>query len=355
MKKIIMAGLATVTTLALSLGFAACDGANSLKNETFERPTTAAQSYSFSAASAGTIISAMNGGSAAQTASAKALAVSNSVVTDEDTISSLNNYMMLVESLLSDGSFGTKYETSDRAEYTIKAVVSYTDITGESISYEMYYNETDKTVKSEGGANNRYGEQNGSNARREGHDDDDDHDDFDDRYDDRDDENETETRANIAGVLVIDGTDYAFDGRTETETEGNESESKTQFTVTLGENKFMRVEQESENETNEREEEYSYIISENGSVTEKSTFKLEQERDETEIEFKLSKGSESQIFYFEQEADKKNAIRITVGSRESKQVYFVTIGTDENGNTVYVYETAGGGRFECERRHNDHD
>ena len=201
----------------------------------------------------------------------------------------------------------------------------------------MYYNETDKTVKSEGGANNRYGEQNGSNARREDHDDDDNHDDFDDRYDDRDDENETETRANIAGVLVIDGTDYAFDGRTETETEGNESEIKTQFTVTLGENKF------------------SYVISENGSVTEKSTFKLEQERDETEIEFKLSKGSESQIFYFEQEADKKNAIRITVGSRESKQVYFVTIGTDENGNTVYVYETAGGGRFECERRHNDHD
>lgn len=348
MKKIIMAGLATITTLALSLGFAACNETNNPKNETFERPTTAAQSYSFSAASAGTIISAMNGGSAAQTASAKALAIGNNVVTDEETISSLNNYMMLVESLLSDGSFGTKYETSDRAEYAIKAVVSYTDITGESISYAMYYNETDKTVKSENSANNQYGEQNGWPERRRDHED---HDDF---YDDRDDDNETETRANISGVLVIDGTDYAFNGRTETETEGNESESKTQFTVTLGENKFMRVEQESENETNEREEEYSYIISENGSVTEKSTFKLEQERDETEIEFKLSKGAESQIFYFEQEADKKNAIRITVGSRDSKQVYFVTIGNDENGNTVYVYETAGGGRFEYERHHANH-
>ena len=327
MKKLIMAGLATVTTLALSLGFAACDGTNSLKNETFERPTTAAQSYSFSAASAGTIISAMNGGSAAQTASAKALAMGTSVVTDEDTISSLNNYMMLVESLLSDGSFGTKYETSDRSEYAIKAVVSYTDITGETISYEMYYNETNKTVKSENGENKKYGEQNGMNVRHD--DDDDDDDDFDDRYD-RDDDNETET-------------------------EGNESESKTQFTVTLGENKFMRVEQESENEANEREEEYSYIISENGSVTEKSTFKLEQERDETEIEFKLFQGPESQIFYFEQDADKQDSIRITVGSRDSKQVYFVTIETDENGNTVYVYETADGGRFECERRHNDHD
>ncbi len=349
MKKIIMAGLATVTTLALSLGFAACNGTNSLKNETFEHPETAAQSYSFSAASAGTIISAMNGGSAAQTASAKALSVSNSVVTDQETISSLNNYMMLVESLLSDGSFGTKYETSDRSEYSVKAIVSYTDITGESISYTMYYNETDKIVKTENDGNKNFGEQKGYTERHY------DHDDFDDDYEDRDDDNETETKAKIEGVLVIDGTDYAFNGKTETETEGNESESKTQFTVTLGENKFMRVQQESENETNEREEEYSYIISENGSVTEKSTFKLEQERDETEIEFKLFQGSESQIFYFEQDADKQNSIRITVGSRDSKQVYYVTIGTDENGNTVYVYETAGGGRFECERRHNDHD
>lgn len=354
MKKLIMAGLTTVTTLALSLGFTACGDTNNLKNESFEHPTTTAQSYSFSAASAGTIISAMNGGSAAQTASAKALAIGKTTVTDEDTIASLNNYMMLVESLLSDGSFGTKYETSDRSEYAIKAVVSYTDITGETISYEMYYNETDKTVKSENGENKKYGEQNGMNVSRYHDDDYDDDDDFDDRYD-RDDDNETETKANIAGVLVIDGTDYDFSGRTETETEGNESESKTQFTVTLGENKFMRVEQESENEANEREEEYSYIISENGSVTEKSTFKLEQERDETEIEFKLFQGPESQIFYFEQDADKQNSIRITVGSRDSKQVYFVTIENDENGNTVYVYETADGGRFECERRHNDHD
>ncbi len=338
MKKLIMAGLATVTALTLSLGIAACDSnAGKRKDESFERPTTAAQSYSFSAASAGTIISAMNDGSAAQTATAKALAASRAAVTDEETISSLNNYMMLVESLLSDGSFGTKYEASDRPEYAVKAIVSYSDITGEALSYTMYYNESDKTTRTE----------NDDRGRR---------DDFDDRYDfDDHDENETETRANIAGVLVIDGTDYAFDGRTETETEGNETESKTQFTVTLGENKFMRVEQESENEANEREEEYSYIISENGSVTEKSTFKLEQERDETEIEFKLFRGSESQIFYFEQDADKQNSIRITVGSRDSKQVYFVTIETDENGNTVYVYETADGGRFECERRHNDHD
>ncbi len=338
MKKLIMAGLATVTALTLSLGIAACDSnAGKLKDESFERPTTAAQSYSFSAASAGTIISAMNDGSAAQTATAKALAASRAAVTDEETISSLNNYMMLVESLLSDGSFGTKYETSDRPEYAVKAIVSYSDITGEALSYTMYYNESDKTTRTE----------NDDRGRR---------DDFDDRYDfDDHDENETETRANIAGVLVIDGTDYAFDGRTETETEGNETESKTQFTVTLGENKTMRVEQESESETAEREEEYSYIISENGTVTERSTFKLEQERDETEIEFTLLRGGESQIFFFEQDADKRNAIRITVGSRDSKNVYFVTVGTDENGNEVYVYETANGGRFECERHHGDRD
>ena len=197
MKKLVLAGMTALTALALSVGAAACSPDSAAKNE-FELPQTAAQSYSFSAASAGTIISAMNGGSAAQTARAL------TAVTDEATIAELNDYMMLVESLLSDGSFGTVYETSDRPEYAVKAVISYTDITGAKLGYTMYYNESNQNTHTESD------------------------------WDDGRLEEESETRADIDGVLVIDGADYPFSGRTKTETEGNESESETTFSVQMG-------------------------------------------------------------------------------------------------------------------------
>ena len=319
MKKLALAGMATLTALTLSLGVAACSNGNKDK---FDLPETTAQSYSFSAASAGTIISAMNGGSAAQTARAL------STVTDEETIGELNNYMMLVESLLSDGSFGTTYETSDRPEYVVKAVVSYMDITGAKLSYTMYYNEDNNTSHTESD------------------------------WDDGRLEEETESRADINGVLVIDGADYPFSGRTKTETEGNESERETTFTVQMGTTaeglaRVMRVEQESEAEEDETEEEYSYIISEGRTEIERSTLKVEQERGETEIEMAVRKDNATQIFFFEKEEGARNSIRITVGNNGSAQEYIVRVVTDENGNSYYEYSTKDGGSFHCHRNGQD--
>ena len=317
MKKLVLAGMTALTALALSVGAAACSPDSAAKNE-FELPQTAAQSYSFSAASAGTIISAMNGGSAAQTARAL------TAVTDEATIAELNDYMMLVESLLSDGSFGTVYETSDRPEYAVKAVISYTDITGAKLGYTMYYNESNQNTHTESD------------------------------WDDGRLEEESETRADIDGVLVIDGADYPFSGRTKTETEGNESESETTFSVQMGTTaeglqKVMRVNRESESEHDETEEEYSYTIYEGRTETERSTLKVEQERGETEIEMTVRKNGQSQVFSFEKEADERNAIHITVGGNGSVEEYVVRVLTDENGNSYYEYSTRDGGSFHFSR------
>ena len=311
MKKIALAGMTALTALTLSLGVAACSPAG--KNE-FDLPQTTEQSYSFSAASAGTIISAMNGGAAAQTARAM------TTVTDEETIAELNDYMMLVESLLSDGAFGTTYETSDRAEYEVKASVTYTDITGAKFGYTMYYNELNKRTETESD------------------------------WDDGQQEEETETKADIEGVLVVDGADYPFSGKTKTETEGMESEQKTEFTVQMGTTadglqKVMRVEQESESEHDETEEEYSYAIYEGRTEIERSTLKVEQERDETEIEMIVKKNGQSQVFFFEKDEKERNAIRITVGGNGSVQEYVVRVMTDENGNSYYEYSTKNGGSF----------
>ena len=342
MKKSIIAGLAVFTALTLSVSLAACD--QPADQESFRLPATAAQSYSFSAASAGSIIDAMNDDQSVPQApdtepdaapapddtapnpGSDLTPETDQTIPDEtpDELDPLDNYMMLAESLLSNGAYSTAYETSDRENYEIKAVIGFSELTGEKIEYVMYYNENNRKTETE----------------------------------EDDGEIETETKADIEGVLVIDGADYAFRGETKSETESEhgseETEYETQFTVNLGENKFMRVELKSEYDAkdNEREEEFSYCIIENGEVIERCSLELEEERDETEIEFRMTSGSQSQIFYFEQEDG--HAIKIKVGSRESNQVYIVRVVTDNDGNTSYVYETKGGNEYR-HQRHSDHD
>ena len=325
MKKIVMILLAIVMALGLSVGLIACNagGPNGKGPNGVNGAADATQSrYGFSAATAGSILSAMNGGSAQQLAVAKGYSFARTEVTVEATIATLNDYMFLVEGLLGDGAFGMTTEASDRAEYAVKATVSYRDIEGNTLSYILYYNETER-----GGYGDRY--------------DRDDRDDWDDRYDDDwDDRYEEERVYDIDGVMLVDGAEYAIYGRTEAESEWDESESETQFVVQMGGTRSMVVTQEQENEGDEREEEYAYTIRENGRVVERSVFSYEQEGNETEIELLLTKDGQTQSFFFEQNG--RRGIRIYVGSRQGGNAYNVRVETGADGNSYYVYETVGG-------------
>ena len=328
MKKTLLTILAALALLALAIGFTACGEGGNRNNASndnkFDDLTTTEDVYGFSAATAGTLISSMNGGSAQALAQAKGLTVlaQSGVVTDEETIAALNEYMMLVESLLSDGAFGMTEGESDLPDYAKKAEVTYKDILGNTLSYTMYYNET----------------------LRPDYDDDDD-DDFD----------ETEEEYSIEGILVVDGQQYAMRGERETENEGDESESETNFWVTLSETRSMRVEQAQETEGNESEQEYVYSILEGRQVIERSAFEYEQEGRETEIKLSLLKDGQTQIFYFEKETERgQEYIRIRVGDKNGSQSYRVSIETDADGNSHYVYEYAGK-RTQMERFDRDDD
>lgn len=352
MKKIITV-LAVLLCLALSVGVAACSDAGSglgggnSSGGKFEQLDTAESVYGFSAASAGMLISSMNGGTAAALATAKgyALPVSETQApqtepgaentgneqtggqtgagessgsdgqTDaaDDIAAELDAYMALVESLLSDGGFQMQESASDREGYETKMVVSYRDMNGRALQYELHYN---------------------SIARP---DDDDDDDDFDDRF-----ENEREEEYGIEGIMVIDGADYAIRGERETESEGSETESETTFRVTLSDASYMLVEQSCESERNETEQEYSYSVFENGRLTERSSFEYEEENGETELKMTSRKGSESNTFYFERETVRgEEVIRIRIGSGSAAQRYYVRVQTDADGNKQYVYEQIG--------------
>ena len=223
MKKTTLTILLALVLALGAVGLAGCDLdgiSGKVSPGEFE---TDEQVFGFSAASAATVISAMNGGSASEAALALA---PTSEVTDEEVLSELNDYMFLVESILADGAFGFEIVDSDLEGYAHKMTVSYKDITGAAVDYEMYYNE--EVIGSET------------------------------EWDDG--EEETETVNRIEGVLRVDGVDYPMSGFSEVSTEGDENEREHELRVDMGDGKSLVVEQEIETERDEQEQEYVYSV-----------------------------------------------------------------------------------------------
>ena len=305
--------IVTVIAAALALPIifmTACGSGNTTTNGKFDSLNTTESIYGFSAASAGILISASHGGEAATLAQQKGIAVKTSAavtegeVTDptaDPVLSEIDGYMALVDGLLSDGGFKTTVSESDREGYTDMTTVTYTDISGNSLQYVMYYNE----ILLPGDNDNDPGE--------------------------------TEEEYAIEGVMVVDGTDYAIRGERSVESEKDESESETEFRVTLGENRYLYVEQGYETETehgvSEHEQEYSYSLVENGRTTERSTFSYEVENDETELKMVTTAGGVTNTFYFEREhRNDGEYIRLRVSSGKDVKNYLIRVVENTDGS-----------------------
>lgn len=313
MKKLLLT-LTIVAALALGIfGLTACGkdgGLNGTGNSAAAEAAEAA--YGFSAASAGALLTSMNGPASP---AARSLATQTDGTQDgvqdgaQAEIDELNGYMLLVEGILDGSGVSAAAEKSDREGYAVKMTVAYKDLEGDSIEYTVYYNET--LVHEE--------------------------------YDHDDDDDEREQVYRLDGVMRLnDGSEYAVEGRRSVESERGESESEEQFRVRIDEARTLLVEHEAEQERGESETEYEYTLYENGRMVRRSTFSCERERGETEIELKLFNGGEGKAFYFEEE---KGRISVKVGDRNGTARYFVTV--DEDGN--YLYETADGGKYRKHR------
>ena len=208
--------------------------------------------------------------------------------------------------------------------------VSYKDITGAAVDYEMYYNE--EVVSSET------------------------------EWDDG--EEETETVNRIEGVLRVDGVDYPMSGFSEVSTEGDENEREHELRVDMGDGKSLVVEQEIENERDEQEQEYVYSVYDGRRLVEQSVFSFEQERDETEIELEQRVRGEdgsmtTTLFSFEKENEHgKEVIRIDIRGNGGnvRGSYIVSVETAGDGTSGYVYTKVGGdGQQHRFDRHQDRD
>lgn len=319
--------------LALSLGLAACgNNGTGTGGDKFEDLTTAESVYGFSAASAGMLISAMEGGEAQSFAasyrggyeggfgnfgegnfgSGEGAGDTQQGAGQAD-FSELDGYMALIESLLSDGGFGVREGASEREGYEYTMVVTWRDLAGEKLEYTMHYNRL---------------------FTRSDRDDRDDRDDWDEIWED-----EYEEEYALEGVLVVDGQDYPVRGTRSVEEEGNESESETELRVDLG-GRTMLVEQESESEGREQEQEYVYSVYEGRRLVERSAFSYEQEEGETEIKMLTVKDGVTQAFYFERERVRgQERVLLRVGSGRDAKTYIVQAYTGAGGQTSYTYES----------------
>lgn len=320
MKKSIglFAGIAICS--AMALGAAALAGCAGNGKNKISQIDTAEEAYGFSAATAGMVISGLNESAAAQAPAAMKAAFSGGrgAVTDEDTIAVLNEYMMLAESLLSDGSFEISSGANDNAEYAqyeYKMTSVCYDINGNKLQYVSYYNST--LIGS--------------------------HTEYDDDW--WEPEEITDVYA-VEGVMIVDGAPYDMEGRFVNETEGRESESTQTLRVTLdaAAGDYLMVTQESENEHDESETEYAYSLYRGGRLAERTTFEYENERDETEIKMTVSDRSNRQnkVFEFEKEREHgREIIKIKTEENGREQEYIVRIETDADGNSQYVYYSEG--------------
>lgn len=326
MKKTTLIILLALVLALGAVGLAGCDLDGLSGKVTPGEFETDEQVFGFSAASAATVISAMNGGSASEAALALA---PMSEVTDEEVLAELNDYMFLVESILADGAFGFEIVDSDLEGYAHKMTVSYKDITGAAVDYEMYYNE--EVIGSET------------------------------EWDDG--EEETETVNRIEGVLRVDGVDYPMSGFSEVSTEGDENEREHELRVDMGDGKSLVVEQEIENERDEQEQEYVYSVYDGRRLVEQSVFSFEQERDETEIELEQRVRGEdgsmtTTLFSFEKEIEHgKEVILIDIRGNGGnvRGSYIVSVETAEDGTSGYVYTKVGGDEQHRFGRHHDRD
>ena len=305
--------LALSLALVLAVGLVACNdptgGGNA--NGKFDELNTTESVYGFSAASAGMVISSMNG---AQPACEVASAADDD---DDDKVENapangseevvidtaqLDQYMALVESLLSDGNFDIKSQTSDRDGFEEKMIVSYKDLSGNTLSYIMYYNQvlTDSETDDEDG--------------------------------------EVEDSFSIDGIMVIGENEYDVHGERKIETEQGESENTTEFVVTLDNNRTLRVKQSLEIEDDETEQKYSYSLYDGETLVERSTFSYESEQGETNLKMSTLKDGKTQVVYFETELKgDKEVIEIHIGKGKAGKGYIVNVNVDENGAKRYTY------------------
>lgn len=299
-------------------------------SDPFGNITSADRFYAYGAASVGSILaSASEGGAAvAAVAAGEALIPAASDASrlasaaEEEQVATLNKYLSLVESLLSDGGISGE-AIAPAGEYEFGMRVTSTDLTGGTSDYVLYYNKHNKHFVS--------GETDGE---------------------------ESEENYSIEGVLVTEFDTYEVTGKYQTETESedgeHESESELSFRAFTSEDRrsYIEVRQETETESEdgveETETEYVYTVVEDDRRVERMTVEYETEQDETELNMTIENYVEgrSETLVFEDETEDGVRVIAVSGTLDGTPVAFRIYVRDGHYEYVFADGTVSGDRYD---------
>ncbi len=263
--------------------------------------TDADSFYAYGAASIGTILSSEKTATPAR----QRVRAMSAVVrkNSSEQIDTINKYMALVESLLSDEAI-TGESISGNMGYAYGMTVSYTDLLGDSVSYVMYYDKIFLEGETE--------------------------------------DDETEESYSLSGILVIEDTVYPVEGSYETEFSEDETENALYFKAFTDteKNSYIEVEQETETEEDdgesETDKEYVYSVYSDNKLIEKTEIKYEIEDDELELKMTVSKDGKKEELIFNDETEDGERVLFVRGNIDGEDVRFrIYI---RQGNYHYVFE-----------------
>ena len=296
-------------------------------SDPFGNITSADRFYAYGAASVGSILaSASEGGAAvAAVAAGEALIPAASDASrlasaaEKEQVATLNKYLSLVESLLSDGGISGE-AIAPAGEYEFGMRVTSTDLTGGTSGYVLYYNKHFISGETDG--------------------------------------EESEENYSIEGVLVTEFDTYEVTGNYQTETESedgeHESESELFFRAFTSEDRrsYIEVRQETETESEdgveETETEYVYTVVEDGRRVERMTVEYETEQDETELNMTIENYVEGrrETLVFEDETE--NGVRVIAvsGTLDGTPVAFRIYVRDGHYDYVFADGTVSRPRYD---------
>ena len=342
----------------------------------FAQITDAASFYAYGAASVGTLLASSDSMPTVRKLSDSLPTVrklsdslptvrklSASAETEKSRLTTVNRYMSLVESLLSEENIVSNMISGERG-YRYGMTVKHTDLHGNEISYRLYYdkyptvtesedknyygiNRNDKIseLKISDGESPDYKAYNGYKIDNE--------------YNIEKNNDKTEKDYSIKGILLIGGAEYLVEGVYETENDGGESESELYFKAFTNAEKtsYIEVRQKHERETKsdetEIEQEYVYSVYVDGVLTERTEIEYETEKDELELKMSVTKGGETETLLFKGEFENGERILRARGKLNGQTVSFRVYVL--NDGYRYVFDDGSFSDFERDDDDGDDD
>jgi len=220
----------------------------------------------------------------------------SSAISDGEKQQIIDN-LALAKGLISGEIIQSKTQKSDRSDYESYYVVSLKDISGETQTYEFYYNSTSKT--------------------------------------DGEDLFEGEREERLDGIVIFNSCEYRIVGEKESE----DGEEEISFLIKLDSDNYVAIEKETER----GEEEYSYTAYKNGrEVFETSVEYQTNKNGGLQLVFECEQGGEEYEYSYEfYQRDgqsfvnvkyKREGLSNTNATRATIQIL-----TDSDGNVTYLF------------------